>query len=463
MKTNIHTPIYSVPLRAGKKMNYKSYDMRNTILRYGAFAFLFMCTIVLPAQTISLSAPALAGREAKLYYFSGAKADSLLSAVDNTGKVRFTLPAGDYRGMAALVVTNGGGIELVVAEPSVQVECNDNQLNTGTAVFRNSPENDFLRHIFTLQSKYMQQQAWLQAGGELFGADSPLIKQLSPERKKVEDSMAALDKEISSSGLYAARYYRLADFMNRLFDTEQKRDADRAVLIRKEMEESLDIASLYTSGQLWGSALNFYASLFNHTAGGDKQQQYAESVQRTSRRLSAPYYEAFLAGCITETERFGWRQAQDSILAGLHPQYIPENTSLQRALGAYRARSGQAMPLLAGLADTKESYEKTLVAFYDSDCATCVNEMFRLVSAYPGLQEQGIRVVSVSADKDRKRYEEGIKGFPWKDRLCDFNGFEGENFSNYNVIGTPSFFLTGKDGKLEGMFYAVEELMKIKN
>jgi len=436
--------------------------MKNKILGYGAFAFLFICAAQLPAQDISLSAPSFAGREARVYYFNGAKVDSLLSAVDASGKARFSIPQEDYRGMAALVVPAAGGIEMVVAEGSVQVECNDHQLNNETARFPQSKENQFLSHIFTLQSRYMQQQAWLQAGSELFGADSPLAKHLSPELKKVEDSMAALEGEISTSKLYASRYYRLADFMNRLFDTEQKRDEQGALAIRKEMEETLDIASLYTTGQLWGSVLNFYISLFNHTAGADKQQQYAESVWRTSQRLTAPYYEAFLAGCITETERFGWRQAQDSILSGLHPQYMPENSSLRRALGAYRAMNGQVMPALAGLVDTKGTSNKTLVAFYDSDCSTCVNEMFRLVVAYPGLKEKGIRVVSVSADKDKAKFEESIKGFPWKDHLCDFKGFEGENFSNYNVIGTPSFYLIGKDGKLEGMYYAVEDLMKIQ-
>ena len=432
--------------------------MENKMLRYGAVVLLGICATALQAQNISLSAPSMAGRDAKVYYFTGAKVDSLLSTIDNAGKANFTLLSGDYRGMVALVVPEVGGIELVVAEPSIEVECSSAELNTETVVFKNSSENDFLNRVFTSKSKYMQQQAWLQAGGELFGDDSPLAKQLRPELKKTEDSIAALDREITASSLYSARYYRLVDFMNRLFDTEQKRDVDGAALIRKEMEENLDIAALYTSGRLWGSVLNLYISLFNHTAGNDKQQEYAASVWRTSRSLVDPYYEAFLAGCITETERFGWRQSQDSILAGLHPQYMPENTSLQRALGAYRAQSNQAMPRLAGLEETKETYDKTLVAFYDSDCSTCVNEMFRLVVAYPALKEKDIRVVSVSADKDRKKFEESIKDFPWADKLCDFQGFEGENFSNYNVIGTPSFYLMDKDGKLTGQFYSVSDM-----
>lgn len=423
-----------------------------------SISFFLVGVSSLPAQQVQLQSPPLAGKDAKLYYFSGEKVDSLLSVVDSSGKLSFNIPLSDYRGMSALVVPGAGGIELVVAEPVVSLQCSDSQLNTETVNFPTSKENNFLKHIFTSQSHYMQQQAWLQAGGELFDAGSPLLAQVRVELNKLNTSMQALDKEISSSKLYAARYYRLADFMNRLFETEQKRDSQGAMLIRKEMEETLDIASLYTSGQLWGSVLNFYLSLFNHTAGADKQQQYAASVQRTLQRLPAPYYEAFLAGCISETERFSWREAQDNILSAVHPQFVPSTGSLQRALAAYRAQNSKAMPDIVGLKKSNEVYTKTLLAFYDSDCASCVNEMFRLIVLYPQLREIGIRVVSIAADIEKKRYENGIKDFPWKDKLCDFKGFEGENFSNYNVVGSPSFYLLDRDNKLLGMFFAVGDV-----
>ncbi|WP_163309972.1 thioredoxin family protein [Dysgonomonas sp. 521] len=423
-----------------------------------SFCLAGICSLA--AQQVQLQSPPLANKDARLYYFSGAKVDSLLSVVDASGKATFNIPLTDYRGMAALVVPGAGGVELVVAEAVVSVRCDASELNTETVSFSGSKENSFLKYIFTNQSRYVQQQAWLQAGNQLFDAGSPVLSAIQPEQAKVEAAMQALDKEINSSSLYSAKYYRLVDFMNRLFDTEQKRDSERAAFIRKEMEETLDIASLYTSGQLWGSVLNFYISLFNHTAGEDKQQQYAASIQRTLQRLPAPYYEAFLAGCITETERFGWREAQDGILAAVHPRFAPSIGNLQRALGAYRAKNSKAMPDIAGLSRTMEPHSRTLVAFYDSDCASCVNEMFRLIVLYPQLKEKGIRVVSIAADTDKKKYENGIKDFQWKDKLCDFKGFEGENFLNYNVVGSPSFYLLDKDNKLEGMYFAVGEVIE---
>ena len=415
----------------------------------------------LTAQEVKLSAPSLSGSESKLYYFAGAEVDSLTSTVDASGKALFRIPGGNYRGMVTLVVPGSGGIELVVAEPSVQVECKALTLNIETVNFPNSAENLFIKHIFTTQSRYLQQQAWLQAGSQLLDAESTLLPAIETELKKVKDSMVTLDNEVATSSLYAANYFRLSEYMNRLFEAEQKQDSASALLISQEMEESLDITSLYTSGRLWENVLNFYISLFNHTSGEDKQQQYAASVLRTSQRLSAPFFEAYISGCIAETERFGWNQAQDSILSKLlasHPGFTTSLSPLQRAIGSYLTRSNKSMPAIAGLSKTDHAYTKTLIAFYDSDCSSCINEIFRLITIYPQLQEKDIRVVSIAADMDEKRYEEGIRNFPWQDKLCDFKGFSGTNFSNYNVIGTPSFFLLDSDHQLLGQFYSVNDL-----
>lgn len=412
------------------------------------------------SQNVELQAPLLAGNKAKLFYFTGARTDSVISLVDSSGKVSFSIPSETYKGMAALVIPNAGGVELVVGEPSVTVECRDAVLDNQTVIFPQSEENRFLKYLFTTQSRYLQQQAWLMAYPQVFPGDSGLLSDIQIRQKKVEDFMKSLDEEANASKLYAARYYRLAGFLNRLFDAEQGRRESGNII--NEMETSLDIAALYTSGRIWESGLNLYLSMFNRMDKGDKQQLYAASVLRVIQRLSDPGFEAFISGCIVETQRFGWRLAQDSILAGLlskYPGFKASLPSLQRAIGAYHAQTDRQMPAISGLDDTEEPYDKILIAFYDSDCSACVNEMYHLSALFPELKQKGIRVVSIAADTDRTRYDFGSK-FPWRDKLCDFNGFNGVNYSNYNVVGTPSFFLTGKEGKLLGMYFSISDMEK---
>ena len=293
----------------------------------------------LPAQEVRLSAPLLSGRKAKLYYFAGAKADSLAATIDASGKTTFNIPAGgNYRGMSIITVPDAGGIEFVVAEPVVEVRCDSDTFSFEKLNFSHSVENRFLNYIFTSQSRYLRKQAWLLAGNEFLDTHSPTLSAIKSELKNVGDSMALLSNEITASKLYAARFFRLSEYMNRLFAAEQKRDSTGALSVREEMEDSLDIASLYTSGQLWNSVLNFYASLFNHTVGeNDMQQQYATSVLHTSQRLPNPYFEAYISSCITEAERFGWKQAEDSIISKLlttHPEFTSSSDVLQRAIGS---------------------------------------------------------------------------------------------------------------------------------
>jgi hypothetical protein len=407
----------------------------------------------------------MVGKEAKLYYFAGAKIDSLQTIVDVAGKAAFTVPQKDYRGMATLIIPEAGGIEMIVAEPEVVVECSGEMLNNETSVFPQSEENNFLRRIFTTQSRYMQQQAWLKAGMEQF-SDSPLSVQIQPELAKVEASMQALNKDISSSKLYAAKYYRIADFMNRLFNVETKHDKEGAKLIRKEMEGDLDIVSLYTTGRLWGNVLNFYISVFNKTLDDSmKQKEYAASILKTTKRLSDPYFEAYLTSCVTERERFGWQEAEYEVVKGLLKQYkgfeaSPSYPNLQRAIGSYRVGTGSQMPPIVGLDIDKKGTDKTLIVFHDSDCGHCINEMAQLVQLYPQLKERDIRVVSIASDTDKAKFEATAAQFPWPDKLCDFKGSAGENFANYNVIGSPSFYLVDKDRKFLGLFYSAKDVEK---
>lgn len=425
------------------------------------FIFLFS---LLSAQNIKLLAPKLVGKEARLYFFEGAKVDSLVSEVDVHGELTFSIPQNSYRGMAVLAISDAGALEMVVAEPLVKVLCDTTQLNNQSVSFPDTEENNFFKYIFTTQTQYLQKENWLESGLKLFPSNQLLKIQLEAEQKQVVSSKLKLEKDIYTSQLYAAQYYRLADFMNRLFNTEQQIDKESAILIRKEMEESINIASLYNSGQLWNSVLNFYISMFNRIMDSDvKQKEYAKSILKIIERLPAPYFEAFLSGCITETERFGWRDAQEIIIADLlkrYPGYISDKENLRRAIGAYRVNNKEKMPEIVGLKPDKQVYSKTLIAFHDSDCNSCVNEMFRLEVIYPQLKEKGIRVVSIAADTNQKHYEEATKNFPWPDKLCDFQGFMGSNFSNFNIIASPSFYIIDEDGKLSGIYFNISDIEK---
>ncbi|MDR1937632.1 MAG: thioredoxin family protein, partial [Tannerellaceae bacterium] len=91
---------------------------------------------------------------------------------------------------------------------------------------------------------------------------------------------------------------------------------------------------------------------------------------------------------------------------------------------------------------------------------TCRYELEALKQKYPLLTDNHIRVVSISADADRDVYESASAGFPWPDRLWDGKGFDGENFLNYGIVGTPTFILVDREGLVRGRYARLSELLK---
>ena len=67
-------------------------------------------------------------------------------------------------------------------------------------------------------------------------------------------------------------------------------------------------------------------------------------------------------------------------------------------------------------------------------------------------RDRGIEVISIAADHDKTIYENTASRFPWKNKLCNFKGFEGENFKNYGIIGTPTFYLIDNKGIIQGKY-----------
>ena len=84
--------------------------------------------------------------------------------------------------------------------------------------------------------------------------------------------------------------------------------------------------------------------------------------------------------------------------------------------------------------------------------------MDKLIKLYPQLIQQGYEVVSISADLDIYIYENYARKMPWKHKYCDFRGFDGKDFLNYGIIGTPTFYQIDEEGIVRGRYVQVEDI-----
>ena len=101
----------------------------------------------------------------------------------------------------------------------------------------------------------------------------------------------------------------------------------------------------------------------------------------------------------------------------------------------------------------------SLLLFYQSGCGPCKQTIAALKEHYSNLVAKGIKIVALSADTDPQVFKDSAAAFPWKDTYCNLEGFNGVNFKNYAVTGTPTMFVLDSKGILLKKIATIEQLL----
>jgi hypothetical protein len=415
---------------------------------------------IISAQVISFDFPKLSGDTAWLYTFAGSRVDSFSVVLNAKGRAKAEFP---QKGMGYLYIPQAGGTEVIFGEPELRITCNEPAVHSGTVQFAGSKENAYLRDIFRRRASLMERQEWLQAGQRFVGdkEDAAFAASLTKLLRGNEHSMRSFDDSIAASPFYAARFMELTLFMQRLYAAVQKPDSAAHAALRSEIEQQLNIDALYTSGNLWTDVHTYYGGLFSLGSNDDNQKAYAASVGKTLSRLHAPVRAAFFSSAVSACEKNNRPLAAEQIIKDFvrnNPDISVTDTKLQRILSMYRVEKGLKPPALSGLSETIE--QPAILIFFDSNCDHCRHELDRLTEHYAALTAKGYRIISIAADTQQNNYLNYAAAFPWDkaDRLCDFKGFDGDNFKNYGIIGTPTIFELNKDGVIVGKYAQMKEI-----
>lgn len=122
---------------------------------------------------------------------------------------------------------------------------------------------------------------------------------------------------------------------------------------------------------------------------------------------------------------------------------------------------GSKAPLIEGL-QPLEGVNSTLVLFYDGSCDICQHLLDELADNYNQLKAQGVRIVTISADGSKDLFEQNIAKYPWADKLCDYQSFNGVNFKHFGIAATPMMFMIDKDGIVIDQFRNLKEVKLIE-
>ena len=97
------------------------------------------------------------------------------------------------------------------------------------------------------------------------------------------------------------------------------------------------------------------------------------------------------------------------------------------------------------LSDIKSKYK--IVIFGGSWCSSCRSEVIQAIPHYENWKKQGIEVVIVSLDTDKKAFEEFATEFPFI-FTCDYKKWETQAAKDFYVSSSPTIFLLDSNNKI---------------
>ncbi len=437
--------------------------------------FIFFAPDVLVAQRISLHFPYFAGQQYDFLLMRGERTDTIQSGtLPSDGRLVLELPESrkGYAGMVRWLLRSGGGLDMVWNGEHFSVECLSATPSEENIVFTGSVENPFLNKNFREQELLLAQFEAMDLAIKAYPPEAPMYATFEAERERLKTAFATFQEDLSASKLYAARFREIVNFTRGITPTLGASEAARTGLADDFLSRKMSWEALYTSNH-WGGVVYSWVQL--HLYGIKSDTALLGSAKRILQRISDR--EQYTAFCDRMAYYFV-KNSKDSLLAALAPD-IRSSGKLLRfdgLLAQFNAvQPGEQAPdiqvqegFVAGgtlksrtrlLTPGELSQQGTVLVFYQSGCGPCETTMQQMIANYSLLKKTGFRVISIAADQDLALFEETAKDHPWPDKYCDGKGFEGPNFKNYGVAGTPTLFFVDGKGKVRTRAGGLPEIL----
>lgn len=387
------------------------------------------------AQKVNINLPYFAGKEYVWVMVNGEKPDTVArGALDMNGQAVLTVPSAyqNWRGVSSFLLTSGGGLEVILnGEGDFTAGCAVAAPTINDIYYTGSKENSFLLEQNKRQQGLLNKAGLIVAAVQAYTPQDSIYGPLLKEKEALGTQYAELQQQLAESSLLAARLRQIWNFCNGMgnrLDLTEKQMMDEQ---RQYVREVVDFNQLWSSG-MWKPFFSQWMNL--EMAQKDDSILVADSHAILSRELDG-----------------NMRMTLVKKMLLLFNQYGKENLLSQLGMEDLLSPGNQA-PMLIFPDSTVMVPINSLVIFYESDCGNCTNELTQLRGNYPVLKERKIRVISISADLDEETYKKTADTFPWEQKLCDFKGFDGVNFKNYAVVGTPTIYLIDDNGKITGRY-----------
>lgn len=412
-------------------------------------------------QTIGMNFPQFAGKSYDFIIFQGNESKTVYKGtIPKEGKFTLTVPKeyAPYNGMSRWLITGtaeGGGLDMYIPAKNFSVSCTEAVPTEKNIVYTGNNGNTELDLIDRKQQDILSRYEAMKQAVNAFSADDSNYPVFQKEYRDQINAYNNFHRELAGRSDYISRFLQIVNITRGLglgLFADKKETAND---VYHYITDAVDWNTLYTSGH-WTTVINAWLGV--HTLQIKDPAQFALDFRKVSNKISSPVvytgfaervayylsnggYDGYIAAIAPEVTGSGKISAYKGVL----DLYIKGVIGSEAPDLVFQGKDGKKQVLK--IADS--GYKQTLLFFYQStDCDTCDQQLKQLSDNYPKLLSRGIRIITISSDKEESVYISKSKSFPWKDTYCDYCGVEGENYRNYGITGVPTLVLTDSSGKI---------------
>lgn len=373
--------------------------------------------LMLNAQTIDFVSRTHSNSEFSVSIYNGIKIDTIARGqVSMVGTGKFVVPE-KYKDVSAMASLSFGEkvkpIDLILHGQSFSFEISEQ----GKLSFSGSSENNL---FYNKQSEVLKDE----------NKDTYVYSYV-----KILNTMVKLSKVLGGQG------------QPTLFD---KTNAKIGVL------NDVDVDKLYYS-RFWFYAIDGLLRLSTGEEGFANDMIRLIDKTRTDK-----VFVALVEDFIMISNQYGMDDAFDIVIPHVKKlgriEYPQGN--IYDAFAMMKVMRGAKAPAIVGLEDSKQKVDYTLIVFHQPACENCHIQLDLLQKRINFFKQNNVRIVSISGALDKAEFISESKNFSWNDKLCDLKGFAGQNFMNYGITGTPTFFLIDSDNVIIKRFAMEDDVEK---
>jgi len=434
--------------------------MKNRISTF-LISLIFVTSV--SAQTISGNLSLLANQSIKLEGFNGLKTYQISNTnLDKDGNFTLTYSKSDY-GVGYLKSADNKPLFVILSGEDIEIKGEALSFAESIQVIKGQENKWFEQYAIEHPKREQALSAWLYLE-KMYTTDSMFSKQQTPfraiqvEKQRVKNEDTAFLAKLPKDS-YVNWYLPARKLVSSVSVVAQYRPEEIPATLAAFRDLDYTDPRLYKSGLLKDAIEGHFWLIEN--SGRSLDSVFIEMKHSIDAMMGHLIKDEKKLNEVTDylfnlLERHSLFQASEYLaLKVLNETSCTIDNDLAKQLESYRAMKkgniapdmvftgdlvapGYASDLPEKLSDINSHY--TLVVFGASWCSKCTEELPEISKLYSKWKAQGVEVVYVSLDEDKKMFERFVIDFPFIS-ICDYKKWKGNIVQDYYVFATPTMYL----------------------